>query len=207
MIKGITCKMVSSDIRAKCGLETTQHYIPSSSKLFIHLLWGDILAFRPQLRGYSDIFIGRASKLQWSPLHNNVRSASGPNVEHCKLTGLLSPLPISNSSWQDIPMDFIEGLSVSNGYSVILVVVDIFTKYANFYPLKHPFTANSIAVVFLDNVMKLHGIPKTIESDRDKVFKSAFWKALFSALKVKLQMSSAYHPQTDGQTERVNQCL
>jgi transposase InsO family protein len=98
-------------------------------------------------------------------------------------------------------------LSVSNGYSVILVVVDIFTKYANFYPLKHPFTANSIAVVFLDNVMKLHGIPKTIESDRDKVFKSAFWKALFSALKVKLQMSSAYHPQTDGQTERVNQCL
>jgi transposase InsO family protein len=87
------------------------------------------------------------------------------------------------------------------------VVVDRFTKYAHFYPLMHPFTAQSVASVFLDNLVKLHGVPKSIISDRDKVFTSNFWKALFSSLQVSLRMSSAYHPQTDGQTERVNQCL
>jgi hypothetical protein len=63
-------------------------------------------------------------------------------------------------------MDFIEGLPVPNNYSVILVLVDRFTKYAHFYPLKHPFTAISVAAVFLDNVVKLHGIPKSIVSDK-----------------------------------------
>jgi hypothetical protein len=63
-------------------------------------------------------------------------------------------------------MDFIEGLPVSNDYSVILVLVDRFTKYAHFCPLKHPFTANSVAAVFLDNVVKLHVIPKSIVSDK-----------------------------------------
>jgi hypothetical protein len=90
---------------------------------------------------------------------------------------------------------------------VITVVVDRFFKYAHFFPLKHSYTAQSVAAVFLDNVVKLHGLPKTITSDRDKVFTSTFWKALFQKLDVKLQLSSAYHPQTDGQTEMVNQCL
>jgi hypothetical protein len=70
-------------------------------------------------------------------------------------------------------MDFIEGLLVSQGYLVILVVVDRYTKYNHFYPLKHIFIAGSVVVVFLDNVVKLHGIPMSIVSDRDKVFTSA----------------------------------
>jgi len=104
-------------------------------------------------------------------------------------------------------MDFVEGLPVSEGYSVILVVVDRQTKYAHFLPVKHPFTAHSIAKTVLDNVIKLHGFPHTIVTDRDKIFLCIFWKELFKLHDTQLLMSSAYHPQMDGQTERVNQCL
>ena len=104
-------------------------------------------------------------------------------------------------------MDFVEGLPVSEGYSVILVVVDRQTKYAHFLPVKHPFTAHSIAKTVLDYVIKLHGFPHTIVTDRDKIFLCIFWKELFKLHDTQLLMSSAYHPQMDGQTERVNQCL
>jgi hypothetical protein len=94
--------------------------------------------------------------------------------ENCKTPGLLSPLLIPQSSWQDIAMDFIDGLPLSGGYSVMLVVVDRFSKYAHFFPLKHPYTASSMATTFLNNIVKLHGLPKTIVSDRDKIFTSHF---------------------------------
>lgn len=92
-------------------------------------------------------------------------------------------------------MDFID---------TILVVVDRFTKYSHFFALKHPFTAQGVAKVFLDNVVRLNGMPRIIVSDRDKLFTSQFWKQLFSLMGVKLQLSTAYHPQTDGQSECVN---
>lgn len=118
--------------------------------------------------------------------------------------GLLQPLPIPKGAWQDISMDFIEGLPTSEGSDTILVVVDRFTKYSHFIPLKHPFTAQDVAKVILDNVVNHHGVPLSIVSDGDKVFISVFWKTLFTLLKTKLLMISSYHPQTDGQTERVN---
>jgi hypothetical protein len=124
-----------------------------------------------------------------------------------KYPGLLAPLPVPEGAWQVISMDFIEGLPSSGNANCILVVVDKFSKYSHFIPLHHPFTAAIVAQTFLHNVYKLHGLPTTIISDRDKVFTSQLWQELFKAIKVQLQMSSAYHPQTDGQTERFNQCL
>lgn len=119
--------------------------------------------------------------------------------EHYKLLGLLVPLPVPTQAWVEISMDFMEGLPKSDGFSVILVVVDRFTKYAYFIPLRHPYTASQVAAAVDRTVFRAHGIPQSIVSDQDKIFTSKFWTDLFKVWNTQLQMSTAYHPQTDGQ--------
>lgn len=127
--------------------------------------------------------------------------------ERVKYPGLLAPLRVPKRAWRDVSMDFIEGVPKAGGYNSILVVVDRFSKYAHFVPLSHPFTATSVATAYMNHVFKLHGMPQSIVSDRDKIFTSNFWKELHRVTGVELRFSSSYHPETDGQTERVNQCL
>jgi len=85
--------------------------------------------------------------------------------------------------------------------------VDCFSKFSHFLALKHPFIALSVGKIFMQQVYRLHGLPSSIISDRDKIFLSTLWQELFKLADVQLKMSSAYHPQTDGQTERANQCM
>ena len=125
--------------------------------------------------------------------------------ERVPYPGLLSPLPVPHQAWHTISMDFISGLPQSSQFNCILVVIDKFSKYGHFIPLRHPFNAQKVAEVFLDNVYKLHGMPKYIISDRDPIFTSQFWKMLIARTGTQLNMSTANHPETDGHTERVNQ--
>jgi transposase InsO family protein len=128
-------------------------------------------------------------------------------TEKVQYPGLLEPLPIPKAKWAEISMDFVEGLPKSKGKDVILVVVDRLTKYAHFLSLSHPYTVQKVADLFINNIIKLHGPPTVITTDRDRIFLSKLWHEIFSAMQISLHFSTAYHPETDGQTERVNQCL
>lgn len=127
--------------------------------------------------------------------------------ENIHIPSLLNPLEIPDMAWTHISMDFIEGLPKSHGKDVILVVVDRLTKYVHFVAMSHPYSVEQVVEVLMNNIHKLHGMPMAIVTDRDRIFTSQFFQEVFKAMKVYLRFSTAYHPQTDGQTERVNQCL
>ena len=127
--------------------------------------------------------------------------------ETCFPAGQLQPLPIPEKPWLDVSIDSIEGLPKSHMKPMVLMVVDRLIKYTHFMAFSHPYTATKVANHYLHFVFKLHGIPSTIVSDRDPVFTSLFWKELMKLQGVSLAISSAYHPQSDGQTEVVNKSL
>ncbi len=121
--------------------------------------------------------------------------------------GFLQPLAVADRPWSSVTLDFIVKLPLSNGFDSILVVVDRFTKMAHFIPCLTTATAEQTADLFMRNIFRLHGAPSEIISDRGPQFSSTFWKSFFTLLGTKVKLSTAYHPQTDGQSERTNQTL
>jgi hypothetical protein len=127
---------------------------------------------------------------------------------HMKAADPLQSLPIPTWKWEDISMDFIVGLPMTTkGYDSIWVIVDRLTKIAHFLRVRVKYTVATYAELYIARILSLHGVLKTIVSDRGPQFVSKFWEELHKALDTKLLHSSAYHPQTSGQTERVNQIL
>jgi len=121
--------------------------------------------------------------------------------------GPLTPLPIAEKPWSSISLDFIVDLPISNSFDSILVIVDRLTKYALFIPTKKTITAETFSELFITHVFALHGMPHEIISDRGSIFTSKFWQRFCELIKVNTNLSTAFHPQSDGQTERVNQIV
>ncbi|GJR08097.1 putative nucleotidyltransferase, ribonuclease H [Tanacetum coccineum] len=129
-------------------------------------------------------------------------------IEHQRASGLLQPLEIPMWKWDEISMDFVTGLpTTQKRYDAIWVVVDRLTKSAHFLPIQKNYGISKLAEIFRQEIVRLHGTPTSIVSDRDPKFTSHFWKGLQKAWGTRLKFSTAFHPQTDGQSERTIQTL
>lgn len=165
--------------------------------------------------GYPKMLTALQKEYYWPGMKNHVAEYLAQclecqqiKAEHQHPAGLLQPLPIPEWKWEIISMDFITGLPrTKRNNDSIMVVVDKLSKAAHFIPVQSTYRAVQIVHIFMQNVFKLHGLAKTIISDQDVKFTSTFWKALFAELGTNLNFSTAYHPQTDGQMERVNQMV
>ena len=129
-------------------------------------------------------------------------------IEHRKPAGLLQPLPIPEWKWEMITMDFVSGLPRGNRRNdAIWVIVDRLTKSALFLPVKITDSVDKVAKIYVNEVVRLHGVPISIVSDRDPRFTSRLWPSIQHALGTNLSISTAFHPQTDVQSERIIQIL
>ena len=176
----------------------------------------------PPLMGHArpDVVLKRLQRNFWFPkmrqkVFNQIRKCNWcrkAKYERHKPYGLLQPNEPPEKPWQVISMDFVGPLPESKDennvcYENIFVVIDRLTKYAGFIPLPRKYDAPYLAKVFVKNIVTRYGIPEKIISDRDKLFTSHFWEELCQALQIKRALSTAYHPRSDGQTERTDQTL
>lgn len=126
---------------------------------------------------------------------------------HHHPTGLLQPLPIPDLVFEGIAMDFIMCLPISKGKPTIMTVVDCLTKYGHFIPLPSTFSTELVAETFVVGIIRLHGHPRTIVTDHDPRFLHTFWQEINCLQGTSLAMITAYHPQSDGQSEALIKCM
>uniref|UniRef100_A0A3Q2W0Y3 Gypsy retrotransposon integrase-like protein 1 n=1 Tax=Haplochromis burtoni TaxID=8153 RepID=A0A3Q2W0Y3_HAPBU len=187
-------------------------YVPSSVRSQV-LHWAHIARFTCHPGVHRTISL--LQRFTWWPsLAKDVReyisacpTCARNKSGHQPPSGLLRPLPTPSRPWSHFAIDFITGLPVSSGNSVILNIVDRFSKAAHFIALPKLPTALETAQLLTNHVFRLHGIPSDIVSDRGLQFTSRVWKEFCSALGAQVSLSSGFHPQTNGQTERTNQEL
>lgn len=172
-------------------------------------------AHNPPLQGHFGeykTYMELASQYYWPKMFKDVRKyvktcltcQQTKHLTHLK-TPLLQPLPIPEDRWSSVTMDFLTGFpTTADGYDCIMVVVDRFTKRAHFIPTFKKSTSEEITMLFIKEVIRLHGLPREIISDKDIKFMSIFWKTIQDSLGTELKFSTTNHPETDGQTERVN---
>ena len=165
--------------------------------------------------GSTKMYIDIRQKYWWSNMKQDIARyieecdvCRRIKAEHQKPAGLLQPLSIPEWKWDKIQMDFVTGLPKSQkGNDAIFVVIDQFSKVADFLPVKETITASQLATLYISRIVSLHGIPKEISSDRGSIFTSKFWDSFQEAMGTHITWSTAYHPQSQGQVERVNQIL
>lgn len=155
-----------------------------------------------------------AASFAWPDMHLAVKSI----IKHCKVCqynkystqkkkGLIQPLLVPLKVWDDLTMDFITHLPSSFGHTTIWVICDRLSKFVHFLALPSKYTAKDLATRFTVEIFRLHGIPKSIISDRNPLFVSQFWREFFKLHGTTLKYSSSYHPETDGQMKVVNRTL
>jgi hypothetical protein len=155
-----------------------------------------------------------AASFSWPGLYRDVKQfvkhytiCQQSKYQPQKKKGVLQALPTPSKVWEELTMDFITHRPNSFGHTVIWVICDRLTKYVHFIALPTKFSAIDLAGRFSVEICRLHGIPKSIISDRDTLFVSTFWKEMFKVQGTTLKYSTTYHPEIDGQTEVVNRIL
>ena len=155
------------------------------------------------------------AQVYWQGVYHSVRdyvrscvSCAQNKANQRTAADLLHPLPIPARRWETISLDFVGPLPKTKwGHDFLLVVVDKFSKLVHLIACTQEVTAADVAQLVYDQVVRLHGFPESIISDRDSRFTSHFWRALWKLSGTELAMSTSYHPQTDGQTENVNRAV
>ncbi|KAL6211868.1 hypothetical protein ACLB2K_017091 [Fragaria x ananassa] len=189
-------------------------YVPETSEWGAKILHGFHVTLQAGHSGFLINLVRLQRNFSWLGIRKDVKLYVA-SYDHCQRQkyesirppSLLQPLSIPAHNWEDISIDFVEGMTKSNGFNAITVIVDRLSKFTHFVVVAHPFSAANIIYTFLRNIFLLHRMPKHIVSDRDLVFVSKFWITFFKLNGTTLCHSSAYQPQSEGQSEVVNRTL
>ena len=164
--------------------------------------------------GVDKTFAAVARRFWWPRMYRQVKRyvTSCPTCQRCKVEhqrprGLLQPIPIPSEPWAEITMDFVTELPVSGGFDTVWTITDRLTKAVHYVPVRSTTTASDLTELFLREIHRLHGVPRVIISDRDKLFTSAVWMDFMKELQTSLHLTTAFHPEADGQSERTNRTM